>query len=84
MKYTRTEAGEVIEVKGCTTCPHKSDHYERGIVAFMVCHAPTLRADNNFRPTKKKLIGKWTGAYHASCPLASKPEMVPALPEGKK
>jgi hypothetical protein len=83
MKYTRTEAGEVIEVKGCTSCPHKSDHCEHGIVAFMVCRAPTLRADNNFRPTKKKLIGQWTGAYHASCPLPSEPKNVPEL-EAKK
>ncbi len=78
MKYTRNESNEVIEVKGCTTCPHMENQYAAG-VAFMVCRAPV--AGN---PRKKKLTAHWTGAYHASCPLASMADNVPASPEVKK
>jgi hypothetical protein len=74
MKYTRSESNEVIEVKGCTTCPHmvKED-------GLMVCRAPAPNAAGEFKPRKKKLTSHWAGAYHASCPLAIKPESVPVL-----
>lgn len=78
MKYTRSENNEVVEVRGCTTCPHMQRYHEGG-ADFMRCHAPTLRGDGKYKLTMKKLIGRWEGGYHASCPLASKPESVPVV-----
>lgn len=78
MKYTRSETNEVIEVKGCTTCPHKVDG-SVDLQSVMFCCVPTLRADGKYKPTNRKLIGRWEGPYHATCPLATKPENVPAL-----
>jgi hypothetical protein len=83
MKYTRSETGEVIEVKGCTTCPHMGKR-EVDAQSFMYCVVPTLRPDGKRKPRNKKLIGRWTGAYHESCPLASAPENVPAVKGVKK
>jgi len=86
MKYTRNESGEVIEVKGCATCPHMEKRSELldgpmlRQTTFMFCVKP--------HPGQKKFAGRkltsnWTGPYHASCPLASSPEMVPALKANK-
>jgi hypothetical protein len=83
MKYTRSESGAVVEVLGCTKCPHKVD-VSKDDENFMQCCVLTLRADGKARPIKKKLIGKWTGAYHASCPLASDPKQVPIFKEDAK
>jgi hypothetical protein len=74
VKYTRDEFNRVIEVRGCTTCPHMADGFE-GLVAVMYCTKP----QPNKAKANKKLTSRWTGPYHASCPLASNPEMVPAL-----
>lgn len=74
MKYTRPGSGEVVEVKGCTSCP-----WAILFNGFIHCHVPTLRPDGKRKPRNKKLVGRWTGAYHESCPLASSPENVPAL-----
>lgn len=78
MKYTRSESCEVVEVKGCTTCPHKQNHFAEG-GSFMVCVAPTARPDGEYKPRKKKLTSHWEGAYHASCPLASEAKNVPVM-----
>lgn len=77
MKYTRSETGEVVEVNGCTTCPHKQNHF-RDVENFMVCVAPTACPDGKYKPRKKKLTSHWEGGYHASCPLASEAKNVPA------
>lgn len=77
MKYTRNDSGEVIEVKGCTTCPHVNIRQENGW-GVMFCMKPPRGKGIT---AGKKLIGKWTGAYHASCPLASAQENVPAVKE---
>jgi hypothetical protein len=81
MKYARNDSGEVIEVKGCTTCPHMASIKGDDDWNYMHCQVPTLRADGTRKPINKKLVGKWTGAYHASCPLVSMPENVPAFKE---
>lgn len=82
MKYTRNESGEVVEVKGCTICPHKTD-VSKGNENFMECHGPVLSAnakgDPILKPRQKKLVGNWMGGYHASCPLASDPNQVPNI-----
>lgn len=74
MKYTRNEVGEVIPVKGCTTCPHVDIRQENGW-GVMFCMKPSL---GKVKTSGKKLVGRWEGPYHASCPLASVPENVPA------
>lgn len=79
MKYTRNESGEVIPVKGCTTCPHvASIKNEDDGWNYLYCKSPTLRPDGKLKPSTKKLVGRWEGPYHASCLLASVPENVPA------
>ena len=83
MKYTRNESGEVIEVKGCTTCPHM----QNGIVdlqAVMFCCVPTLRAGGKYKPTNRRLIGRWMGPYRATCPLAASAEAAQPIVEAKK
>jgi len=81
MKYTRTDAG-VIEVKGCTTCPHMVPETDGGFTV-MNC-TKSVHSGPTGKPVKrnKKLTSHWTGAYHASCPLPSDPKMVPE--EAKK
>jgi hypothetical protein len=74
MKYTRSESGEVIEVQGCMKCPHMTNGF--------VDLKPVMFCTKSMTPGKKKskmLTSNWTGPYHASCPLASHPEMVPEL-----
>jgi hypothetical protein len=80
MKYTRNALNEVVEVKGCTSCPHKAG-IEKDGEKFMECRAPTARPDGEYKPRKKKLTSHWTGPYHASCPLASDPKMVAENPK---
>ncbi len=88
MKYTRNENNEVIEVKGCTTCPHMEKRTEvdrnGAPVQIMFCRVPVLCASDKYKPRNKKLVNNWTGGYHASCPLASFAEAVPKLPEVEK
>lgn len=74
MKYAKIE-NQITEVSGCTRCPFKVDIDEDGS-KFMRCEMRiVVGADENGRPTvskrNKKLVGKWMGAYHESCPLPS-------------
>lgn len=62
MKYTALEINDVaqiVAVTGCTTCPHKEYVTNIGETYMRCRHGGR----------SKKLIGQWTGAYHASCPL---------------
>ena len=79
MKYTRDESNAVIEVKGCTTCPHKENRYVEG-KPFMYCLKPLA---GTVKTAGRKLTSHWTGQYHASCPLAISPDNVPALEKKK-
>lgn len=79
MKYTRNESGEVIPVKGCTTCPHVEKRDIDGW-GYLYCLKPSL---SKVKTAGKKLVGRWEGPYHTSCPLTSVPENVPAV-EAKK
>jgi hypothetical protein len=83
MKYTRSETGEVIDVKGCTNCPHMERRFI-DLQPLMYCVVPVLVSGGTHKPRNKKLIGRWTGAYHESCPLAYAPENVPAVKGVKK
>lgn len=78
MKYTRNESNAVVEVHGCQRCPHMEKGFGNN-EGFMFCTKP--QPDRS--KARKKLVGRWTGAYHASCPLPSDPKNVPE-PEAKK
>lgn len=77
MKFTRTESG-VVEVNGCQKCPHVQNRQEdgglRGHWTVMYC-MKTL--PSVVKTDGRKLVGKWMGPYHASCPLPSEAEKVP-------
>lgn len=75
MKLTKLN-GQIIEVKGCTSCPHKVDVSEGG-GKFMRCEMKIKLPGGKFSNRKKKLVGNWAGAYHASCPLSSDASVTP-------
>jgi hypothetical protein len=69
MKYTaiiNQDGLQIVPVNGCTTCPHMSKEAPIGAENYMQCNR-----GEDFSKRKKKLIGKWTGAYHESCQLPS-------------
>lgn len=74
MKYTRTDSG-IVEVKGCFTCPHVRVDQDNGFTV-MYCMKPL---PGKLKTDGRNLISKWTGAYHASCPLASEAKNVPEV-----
>lgn len=76
MKYTRNDSNAVIEVRGCTTCPHMAKGFGNN-EGFMFCEKPMAEKTKRH----KKLTSHWTGAYHASCPLPSDAKMVPENPK---
>ena len=83
MKYTRNESGEVVPVTGCQKCPHMV----MGAVDLqpvMFCCVPKLRAGGKYKASNRRLIGRWTGSYHATCPLASDPQNAAPIAEAKK